>query len=273
MKIDTIITALDGCLYPSIQEAYDNSGAQIIFRGTDVTSILVSLDLDSAVLEEALKKKCSLLITHHPLFFNKISNIDTFETGSSLLVKLIDNRINVYSAHTNLDKLFYDKLAKVMGFGPVSLIYPHEHPFKGIIAGLGALATLEKDIELREILGIVKKSLGLEFVMYSGDPGKIISRIAMVNGAGGRSIEKIIRDTGADCIITGDVGYHHAKYASACGTAVIDAGHFGTEVIMLGFLRDRVIDCLTNGESAADIPIYISESEQNPFKLYGTANE
>lgn len=273
MKIYTIIQALDTCLYPSIQEGYDNSGPQILFRGADVSSILIALDLDLSVLEEAIHKKCNLIITHHPLFFKEIRRIDTGEPGSSLVVKLIDSRISIYSAHTNLDKLFYDKLAKIAGFETVDLIYPHEPAPDGITAGFGALAKLGQAIELREVLRRIKKALDLEFVIYTGDAGKRVRNIALVNGAGGRSIEKIIRDTGADCVITGDVGYHQAKYASDSGTAVIDAGHFGTEIIMRGFLRDRVIDCLTNGGAAEDIPIYISESERNPFRIYGMDNE
>ena len=58
------------------------------------------------------------------------------------MVKLIDSRISIYSAHTNLDKLFYDKLAKIAGFETVDLIYPHEPAPDGITAGFGALALL-----------------------------------------------------------------------------------------------------------------------------------
>ena len=36
----------------------------------------------------------------------------------------------------------------------------------------------------------------------------------------------------ADVYITGDVSYHRAEDAAAEGLAVLDAGHFGTEVWM-----------------------------------------
>ncbi len=273
MKIDTIVKVLDSNLQPVLQEEYDNSGPQIIFRGMEVASILISLDMDSAVLDEAIVKKCGLIITHHPMFFNALNRIDTKNPESSLIVKIVENKVNVYSAHTNLDKLFFDKLAKSIGFTGMEPLFPHNPLPDGAEAGFGALVNLEKPAELREILSRVKTALNLEFIVYTGDVGKKVKRIALMNGAGGRSIEKIIRETAADCIITGDVGYHHAKYAADHGTAVLDAGHYGTEVIMLGFLRDRVIDCLTNKDAAADIPIYISESEKNPFKIYGTTNE
>jgi dinuclear metal center YbgI/SA1388 family protein len=273
MKIETIITALDECLHPALQEGYDNSGAQIILRGTDITSILLALDIDALVLEEAIKKNCGLIITHHPLFFNELKKIDTKNPESALIVKIIESRINVYSAHTNLDKLFFDKMAKTIGFNTIDPLFPHQPVPDGILTGFGALVNLEKPTVLKQILADVKKALKLEFIVYTGDMDQKVKKIALLNGAGGRSIEKIIQDTAADCIITGDVGYHHAKYAADHKVAVLDAGHFGTEILMLGFLRDHIRDCLTNKSGAVDIPIYLSESEKDPFRLYGTANE
>jgi dinuclear metal center YbgI/SA1388 family protein len=273
MKIDTIIDVLDTCLHPSLQEDYDNSGSQIVFRGSDVSSIMISLDIDFAVLDEAVAKKCGLIVTHHPLFFNALKKLDTVFFQSSLIVRLIDNRVNLYSAHTNLDKIFYDKLAKAIGFNVIKPLYPNPPSLEGIPAGFGALVELDTAAELEEILAKVKKSLNLDFVVFTGDTAKKVSRIALMNGAGGRSIEKIVRDGAADCVITGDVGYHQAKFAADHGVAVLDAGHFGTEIIMLGFLRDLISDCLTNQDAAADIPIYISESEKNPFRVYNEAHE
>ncbi len=273
MKIETITDALDSCLYTAMQEEYDNSGTQIIFRGTDITSILVSLDIDSAVLDEAVKRKCELIITHHPLFFNALRKIDTASSQSSLIVKMTDYRMNLYSAHTNLDKLFYDKLAESIGFHDSVPLYPYPASPEGIPAGFGALVKLDRAAGLGEILAKVKNSLSLDFIAFTGETDKKITRIALLNGAGGRSVEKIVRERTVDCIITGDVGYHQAKYAADHGVAVLDAGHFGTEVIMLGFLRDRISDCLTNKDAAEDIPVYISESERNPLRIYGRANE
>lgn len=273
MNITTIINRLDIFLKADIQEDYDNSGLQIVFNDTEVTGILLSLDIDWAVVDEALERNCNMIIAHHPVFFRAFRNIDTRDARSSLVVKLIDSRINVYAAHTNLDKLLYHTLARTIGFNDIEILYPETGMESGLNAGLGALVCLEKPKNLYEIIAQVKKALKLDFVLYTGYAGKMVQRVALMNGAGGGSIEKIIRHSAPDCIITGDVGYHHAKYANDSGVAVLDAGHFGTEIIMIGFLRDLVIDCLTNGGATEDIPIYISEREKNPLKLYGSGNE
>ena len=49
---------------------------------------------------------------------------------------------------------------------------------------------------------------------------------------------------GADVLLTGDVGHHHALEAASLGLALIDGGHFNTEKAALdafaGFLDDGI---------------------------------
>jgi dinuclear metal center YbgI/SA1388 family protein len=193
MNITSIINELDSHLKINIQEEYDNSGRQIVFHDNEVASILLSLDIDSSVVDEALDRKCNLIISHHPIIFRPLRHINTNDAKSTLIVKLIDNRINVYSAHTNLDKLLYDKLARTIGYTDIEVMYPEPGMEGGITAGLGALVSLEKPMRLNDILAQVKKTLNLDFILYAGDIGKKITRVALMNGAGGGSIERIIR--------------------------------------------------------------------------------
>jgi dinuclear metal center YbgI/SA1388 family protein len=82
----------------------DNVGLQVGSGKRKVTNILLSLELTDKVVEDAIKKNCNLIITHHPLLFHSLKKIDTFNDKSSRLIeKLIKNDITLYSAHTNLD--------------------------------------------------------------------------------------------------------------------------------------------------------------------------
>jgi dinuclear metal center YbgI/SA1388 family protein len=273
MKVDSLVPILDSILQPGLQEKYDNAGVQVLFRGTDVTSILVSLDLDRQVIEEAAVKKCGLIVTHHPFFFLPLRKIDSSDSRSSLLMELIERKINIYAAHTNLDKLFYDKLATVLGLDNIELLYPDMNNVGFGTVGFGILARLSEPVSLGELLQKVEKKLNLDFMVYTGDLDKSIMRIAVLNGAGGHFIDRILAGVVADCIITGDVGYHHAKNASCSGTAVIDAGHFGTEFVLLGFLRDRINDCLTKQHGISDMLVQVTEQEKNPMILYRKSYE
>ena len=67
-------------------------------------------------------------------------------------------------------------------------------------------------------------------------------------------------------MITGDVGYHHIKYAIENDTCVIDAGHFGTEKIFRKLMGKIIINYIT--KSGSSVKIYESQIEQNPFKVY-----
>ncbi len=82
----------------------DNVGLQIGSRGNQIKNIMLCLELTDEVLQEAIKKNCNLIITHHPLLFNPVSKLD-FQSNhlSQLIEKIIKNDVTVYSAHTNLD--------------------------------------------------------------------------------------------------------------------------------------------------------------------------
>ena len=82
----------------------DNVGLQVGSSKRVIKNILLSLDVNTNVAEEAIKKNCNLIITHHPLLFNPLKKIDTDNNSTSLLVeKLIKNNITLFSSHTNLD--------------------------------------------------------------------------------------------------------------------------------------------------------------------------
>jgi dinuclear metal center YbgI/SA1388 family protein len=82
----------------------DNVGLQVGSLSREVKNILLCLELNNTVLDEAVKKDCSLVITHHPLLFLPVKRIDVDRDRNSMLIeRLIKHDITLYSAHTNLD--------------------------------------------------------------------------------------------------------------------------------------------------------------------------
>jgi putative NIF3 family GTP cyclohydrolase 1 type 2 len=114
----------------------------------------------------------------------------------------------------------------------------------------------------------IREKLNLEFVFFSGDEERDIRRVAIINGAGGGLMGKVLLDRKVDCIITGDVGYHHYRNALEHGVAVIDAGHFGTERVLLLFLRDEIMLFLTESGHPDQIRVDVSQREENPIRVY-----
>jgi dinuclear metal center YbgI/SA1388 family protein len=82
----------------------DNVGLQVGDPEIKIKNILLSLDLKEEVIESAIKENCNLIITHHPLLFYPLKNLDFSKNKTARMIeKLVKNNITLYSAHTNLD--------------------------------------------------------------------------------------------------------------------------------------------------------------------------
>ena len=85
------------------QESYDNCGLTYGHLENELNGILVCLDVTEEVVNEAIKKKCNLIISHHPVIFRGISKIDGSKINLRVLEKCIQHNIALYALHTNLD--------------------------------------------------------------------------------------------------------------------------------------------------------------------------
>lgn len=82
----------------------DNVGLQFGNPEIKIKNILLSLDLSDAVIEDAIENNCNFIITHHPVLYHPLKNLDFSRNQTALMIqKLIKNDITLYSAHTNLD--------------------------------------------------------------------------------------------------------------------------------------------------------------------------
>ena len=86
-----------------IKMSYDNVGLLLGDPSAPVSRILVCLDVTEDIVDEALSKKCELIVSHHPLIFNKISSINPTDEQGRIIYKMIRNNISLLTAHTNLD--------------------------------------------------------------------------------------------------------------------------------------------------------------------------
>ncbi len=84
-------------------EKWDNSGLLIGSTEDKINSVMVALDLTDEVIEEAIEKKCNGIITHHPLIFSPLKQINTSVYPGIFVKKCIQNNINLLALHTNLD--------------------------------------------------------------------------------------------------------------------------------------------------------------------------
>ena len=232
LKINDIQNIIEKYAPPRLKESYDNVGLMVGDMECEVTSILVSLDCTLKVIEEAQQNKCNLIFTHHPLLFKRPDSITVGSLLGKKIMMLIENHINVYSCHTNLDSAqggINDIIMEMLGFDSSDVIEPVK--VDGRLEyrdGIGRISRLREPIILSELCNKVKRCLEIPSVRYVGNEFKLIEKIAVINGSG-QSYFNEVRLQGVDCIITGDTTYHYVSDFEEQGIAVIDAGHFGTE--------------------------------------------
>lgn len=255
-------------------EEWDNVGFLIGDPDRRIEKILVALDATPQVVEEGIVNQVDLIVTHHPFPFRGFKSVRRDQVEGKLIFSMIENHISLYAAHTNLDIAFggtNDVLADEIGLESVDILSPLSMEEKGErkdsgvhkreILGMGRIGKLSEPMVLKKYSNHVRKSLGLTYVRVVGNVNQKIQKVAICTGSGMSYLWEGIRQ-GADVFITGDVKFHEAQEALQQGIAIIDAGHYGTEHLIVPALAKSLKEW-TQGK----IMILESKVERDPFQL------
>lgn len=208
--------------------SWDNSGRQISFdQKTD--TVILSLDIDDQVIEFAKKNKSKLILTHHPMFFVGLKQILQGTYQGDNIIRLIQEEISVYSAHTTLDiaKMgVNDALADLLDLKhKIPLSYEEELP-------MGIVGDLKDGVDVKNFIAHLKEELDIPVVHLYGQGKEEIQRIGLCGGAGGEFMKDAVKKD-VDLFITGDIKYHDGQYAYENHLLVLDLGHYHSEKIIL----------------------------------------
>lgn len=105
MKIQEIADHIETFAPLALQESFDNAGLLVGNANEDITGILICIDITEKVLDEAIEKKCNLIVSHHPLIFSGVKKLTGQNYIQRCIIKAIQNNIAVYAAHTNIDNV------------------------------------------------------------------------------------------------------------------------------------------------------------------------
>ena len=103
MIVKEVIDYLDEFAPLCYAEEFVNVGLIIGDYTQKVNGILVTLDSTESVIDEAIKSKCNLIISFHPIIFNDIKSITTKTYVDRVIHKTIKNNISIVAMHTSLD--------------------------------------------------------------------------------------------------------------------------------------------------------------------------
>ncbi len=221
----------------SLQESWDNSGLLIGGMQESVDKIYLSIDIDEKLIDTIDAN--SLLITHHPVVFDKIKQLQFDRYPANLIRKMIQKNISNIAMHTNFDKTHLNKYVATQ-----ILKWP-------IIKQDGFVLYLEVDEIFDTFVQKVSDIFHLNHprCVKAGDT---IKTVALVTGSGASLIGQIQ----ADCFLTGDIKYHDAMQAKSINLSMIDIGHYESECFF-GEILQKYLKNL-------GLAVIISQSE-NPF--------
>jgi len=221
MKLQEIYNFLDKVSPFELQEKWDNSGLIVGEMERDVSQIVLSLDIDLEMIDEA--KENTLFVVHHPLIFDKLGKLDFAKYPSNLLEKMILKKHSCIALHTNFDQTHLNKYVfeKILGFKLES-----QKSFLCVAKGEWNYKALLKEI---------KEKLNLPTLRVVGKKENIKS-IALCTGAGASLMDEV----DADCFLTGDIKYHDAMKAMSEDLMMVDIGHYESEKFFADIMLDEL---------------------------------
>jgi dinuclear metal center YbgI/SA1388 family protein len=151
MKLQKIISVLEEMAPLAYAEDFDNVGLLIGDKNQEINGVLICHDALESVIDEAIAKKCNLVVCFHPILFSGLKKITGKNYVERSVIKAIKNDIAIYAVHTALDnhkngvnKIFCDAL----GLEKTKVLIPKEN----FIRKLVTYTIPENETKLRNVL-------------------------------------------------------------------------------------------------------------------------
>ncbi|MCX6247970.1 MAG: Nif3-like dinuclear metal center hexameric protein [Bacteroidetes bacterium] len=151
MTINDVTRVLEQYSPLEFQEEYDNSGLLIGKPDTQISGVLISVDITDEVLDEAIQNNCNFVISHHPLIFKGLKRLVGENATQELAVKAIRNNIAIYAMHTNLDNSvngLNSRVCDLLGLKNCRILSPG----KGLISKLVTFCPVDHADRVRQAL-------------------------------------------------------------------------------------------------------------------------
>jgi dinuclear metal center YbgI/SA1388 family protein len=224
MELDSLVEKLEAIAPPELADAIDIGRIGLIARGREsVEVIAVALDPTVNVIQKAVQAGADILITHHTLIWNPITNIPS---GIQKQLKLIlKNDLSLYVLHTNFDAApggVNEVLAQLLGLRDIE-------PF-----GIGRIGTIRPVSTLDFVKHAAQKLHAC--IQFVGK--RVIKKVAVIGGSGFDATDQAIV-AGADALLSAEL--NHAAIRRAEGyLSLIDATHYATEAPAMQALARRL---------------------------------
>jgi dinuclear metal center YbgI/SA1388 family protein len=199
---------------PETQEDWDCSGWAVNIDGYDkIGKVMLCLTVTKDIIRQAKEQNCDMIVSHHPCFY----------------VPLEWSFINIYCAHTNMDKAkggTTDTVIDKLGLSEYKTEIEHDF-----------LRVLDYKTTLNDFSKLIKQIFP-NARLINPHPNPIpngegvtpcLNKIAFCAGSGSDLINDA-KELGVDCFVTGDLKFHRALESPII---IYDIGHFESEILIL----------------------------------------
>ena len=231
---------------------------QVGLTETEVSGALLCLDVTEQIVDEAVRKGCNLIVSHHPLLFRGLKTISDLTDVQRTVMKAIQQQICVVSMHTNMDNAKAGvnfKIAEKLGLQQVQFFA--SKTVDGIEAGSGVVGVLAEPLAADDFVKAVKKAFDVECALCNQLLRRPIQKVAICGGAGDFLLDAALAE-GADAFITGEMHYHqYFGYEQRIQICVI--GHYQSEQFTTEIFRDIIL------RECSGVKTCIAETCTNPI--------
>ncbi|NLP56794.1 Nif3-like dinuclear metal center hexameric protein [Lutibacter sp. B1] len=133
MKIKDITNCIEEIAPLNYAEDFDNVGLLVGNYNTEVTGVLVTLDTLETIVDEAIDKKCNLIVSFHPIIFSGLKKLNGNNYVERVVLKAIKNDIAIYAMHTALDNSYIGvnaKICEILNLQNIKVLIPQKHTLK-----------------------------------------------------------------------------------------------------------------------------------------------
>jgi dinuclear metal center YbgI/SA1388 family protein len=247
MKISAITRFLETLAPPVYQEDYDNTGLQLGSEEEECSGVMISLDPTDTVVEEAAKRGCNLVISHHPLIFRDLKQISPSTGQGRAIVAAVRNNITVYAIHTNLDNVLpgvNSTMADRLGLINREFLLPGRQGDAKYLSGSGLIGDVPEPLHAQQFLGLLRQRFGIPAIRHSRFTGRSVKRVALCGGAGSFLITNAL-SKGADFFVSADIRYH-SFFEAEDRMVIADIGHYESEQFSIDLLHDAILKKFPN---------------------------
>ncbi|HLP34584.1 MAG TPA: Nif3-like dinuclear metal center hexameric protein [Amoebophilaceae bacterium] len=122
-----VVNFLEETVSLPLQNPIGGVGFVVGNQSSIVTGILVCFNITEEVLEEAVEKKCNLIVASYPMRFRPLDQLIPTSYEGRCMIKAIQNDLSIYILNGNLDHLGFGpshRIADLIGLkGPTPIVF------------------------------------------------------------------------------------------------------------------------------------------------------